>query len=459
VRPRTPHWSEGAAHEVEALLARAQGRRQSRLLTPAQVRACLEAAAAAQAGFAWVHGGESGDPRGSSTVCLCVATPRGVVVGLSAARAQDVSPARAWKEITGWERYDEALNRAQALRFGERAGPDRLLLPWAEAPPVKGPEAFLAAIAAEPASDEPRLVYADWLSEHGDPRGEFISVQCALASLPADAAQAQALRGREEALLAEHSLAWLRGLPGGVVHRFERGFVSMLRVTSPDAVAELGPFIEREGVWRLVLACPVPSSLVVAPWLSRLRVLEVWGHAGLSPQLLEQLLSGRDLQGLEALLLRDQQPLGEAGIRTLAERGGAVFSSLRQLQLENARLSAAQLAVLAGKRWFMQLDSLSLSNNPDLGPAGLEVLASRLKQVKTLRLDSVRGGNEGARALAASAQLRQLVWLSLDRNRISAEGASALLQSGALPSLRRLSIEGNPIGRALRQRLDARFLT
>jgi hypothetical protein len=198
---------------------------------------------------------------------------------------------------------------------------------------------------------------------------------------------------------------------------------------------------------------------VVAPWLSRLRVLEVWGHAGLSPQLLEQLLSGRDLQGLEALLLRDQQPLGEAGIRTLAERGGAVFSSLKQLQLENARLTAAQLAVLAGKRWFMQLDSLSLSNNPDLGPAGLEVLASRLKQVKTLRLDSVRAGNEGARALAASAQLGQLVWLSLDRNRISAEGASALLQSGALPSLRRLSIEGNPVGRALRQRLDARFLT
>jgi uncharacterized protein (TIGR02996 family) len=47
-------------------------------------------------------------------------------------------------------------------------------------------QAFLEAIAANLDDDAPRLLFADWLEEHGDPRGEFIRVQCALAGLPAD---------------------------------------------------------------------------------------------------------------------------------------------------------------------------------------------------------------------------------------------------------------------------------
>ena len=41
---------------------------------------------------------------------------------------------------------------------------------------------FLEAICATPQDDTPRLVYADWLDEHGDPaRAEFIRVQVELA--------------------------------------------------------------------------------------------------------------------------------------------------------------------------------------------------------------------------------------------------------------------------------------
>jgi uncharacterized protein (TIGR02996 family) len=43
-------------------------------------------------------------------------------------------------------------------------------------------DALFAAILADPADDAPRLVYADWLEEHGQPeRAEFIRVQCELA--------------------------------------------------------------------------------------------------------------------------------------------------------------------------------------------------------------------------------------------------------------------------------------
>ncbi len=37
---------------------------------------------------------------------------------------------------------------------------------------------FLKAIVEAPDDVAPRLVYADWLDEIGDPRGEFIRVQC-----------------------------------------------------------------------------------------------------------------------------------------------------------------------------------------------------------------------------------------------------------------------------------------
>lgn len=47
--------------------------------------------------------------------------------------------------------------------------------------------AFLAAIRAHPADDVARLVFADWLEEHGqEARAEFIRVQVELASLRAD---------------------------------------------------------------------------------------------------------------------------------------------------------------------------------------------------------------------------------------------------------------------------------
>lgn len=47
-------------------------------------------------------------------------------------------------------------------------------------------DAFLAAILESPDDDGPRLIFADYLEENGDPaRGEFIRIQCAIARLPA----------------------------------------------------------------------------------------------------------------------------------------------------------------------------------------------------------------------------------------------------------------------------------
>ena len=41
-------------------------------------------------------------------------------------------------------------------------------------------DALLRAVLLDPADDAPRLVYADWLDDQGDPeRAEFIRVSCA----------------------------------------------------------------------------------------------------------------------------------------------------------------------------------------------------------------------------------------------------------------------------------------
>ena len=46
-------------------------------------------------------------------------------------------------------------------------------------------DALLKAVCDHPDEDTPRLVFADWLHEHGEPdRAEFIRVQIEHAALP-----------------------------------------------------------------------------------------------------------------------------------------------------------------------------------------------------------------------------------------------------------------------------------
>jgi uncharacterized protein (TIGR02996 family) len=81
--------------------------------------------------------------------------------------------------------------------------------------------ALLRAVLADPGDDAPRLVYADWLEENGQPeRAEFIRVQCELARK-----RSPALRRRAALLLANHhdALAGPLAAPG-FRFRFRRGF-------------------------------------------------------------------------------------------------------------------------------------------------------------------------------------------------------------------------------------------
>src|SRR5262245_34933312 len=99
-------------------------------------------------------------------------------------------------------------------------------------------EAFLRAIADDLYDDAPRLVFADWLEDHGETeRAELIRVQCELEPMRDryEIDHAAELHRRQDELLKEHRKPWLGRMPKGwddwrtgADCEFRRGFVDVL---------------------------------------------------------------------------------------------------------------------------------------------------------------------------------------------------------------------------------------
>jgi uncharacterized protein (TIGR02996 family) len=140
--------------------------------------------------------------------------------------------------------------------------------------------AFLAKIIAEPADDLPRLVYADWLDERGDPRGEFIRVQVELAGYTAPcpgvadfaaslrtpgvcSCRSCALRRRERELLTGRGGDWSPS----------RGFVRGRR--HGWRLAESGPTVEWSDRTAVTFARGFVSSVTLswADWQRHWRAI------------------------------------------------------------------------------------------------------------------------------------------------------------------------------------------
>jgi uncharacterized protein (TIGR02996 family) len=97
---------------------------------------------------------------------------------------------------------------------------------------------LLAEVYAHPDEDGPRLVYADALAEAGDPRGEFIVLQCERARTGGAPSR------RERELLKGFERTWLGALEPVVLKsgvRYERGFVAACRYMSGRVDAAQAP--------------------------------------------------------------------------------------------------------------------------------------------------------------------------------------------------------------------------
>lgn len=129
---------------------------------------------------------------------------------------------------------------------------------------------FLAAIISAPDDDLPREIFADYLDERGDPRGEFVRVQVELAKrdIPPHPqrdgryTQTEALRRRERELYGGLGRRILNELPppineqgwsGGLTHCLRRGFVTNIFCTAADWSAHAD---------ALLAAAPIRGRLV-----------------------------------------------------------------------------------------------------------------------------------------------------------------------------------------------------
>ena len=160
-------------------------------------------------------------------------------------------------------------------RVPPRAAPPPL------APPATGlghVDALLREVYARPDADDARLVLADALLAHGDPRGELIALQLA-------AAADDRRHDRIEQLLREHARGWLGALREVTYRaRFERGFVARLELngrwtaTEPDwARHALDPMLATvEDLIPGRSVGPVYARFVTSPAMTALRRIEVF---------------------------------------------------------------------------------------------------------------------------------------------------------------------------------------
>jgi uncharacterized protein (TIGR02996 family) len=329
-------------------------------------------------------------------------------------------------------------------------------------------EPFVQEILANPDDDAPRLVFADWLEERGDPdetaRAEFIRVQVERSLLAGRDPRRAELAARESALLDAHQDAWLKPLPRWAQplgssffdpdpelrrYPFVRGFVSMVEAEVNAFVvgaSELWRVEPVTGLWTSLTDPGAMLRLAASPHLANLTALTLGDGSPIGPAGARGLGDSAYTNRLRRLSLGGQE-LGDAGVAALA--AASHLANLATLLLDENQISAAGVAELLASPRREHLTALGLSRN-GLGTAGARALADLRELARLTKLDL--GANDldddAATALAGSASLRNLTVLDLSGNAIGDAGVAALAASPYLANLRVLALQDNPIGDA-----------
>jgi len=367
--------------------------------------------------------------------------------------------------------------------------------------------AFLRSIQETPEDDAPRLVYADWLDDHGDAeRADFIRTQCRLEAMPRDAPGRSALRMREADLLRRHRSEWLGPWDSRSNEAvFRRGFLDAFHVGTNFGVGlsslapALSPYhdltrtfafqanrlaeslvpllagalpclkrvacencfrgnalVESMAAWPscglselVVRRCEVGSAgvsrLAQAPWLASLRLLDLRDNL-VGHDALTSLLLRPQLRGLESLAITaGREFTGRALVALLSNH----LVALRRLRMQRPPL----VGVGFGDQGAIDDDGLSLL-----------IRSPALVRFSSLELLSQHVGDAGVQALAASPHARGLTTLNLRDNRIGDAGLAAVAGSPHLANLTCLDLSA-AIGQGLftldgvRRLADSPFLS
>lgn len=295
-------------------------------------------------------------------------------------------------------------------------------------------DALLAAVCDAPDDDLPRLVYADWCDENGDPdRAEFIRTQIEIAK-GAKGKKLAKLQAREQELLEENLVNWTAPL-GEFIDayyadpiRYHRGFAEDI-CTHCSTLPESGDELFRLAPIRRLHITDADeyTNLAQCSHLIRIRALDLTSAPLDHIRGTGDLFRSQYLADLEKLVVRggglDGEPFDLEGMSFLVR--SKYFTRLRVLDLgENLifqYLDAAERhatsEILAGMGSFHSLAELRL-DQLWMSESIIVELASQpwLSRIRRLDLHRNHAGDIGGRALAESPHLENIEHLDLRNN-------------------------------------------
>jgi uncharacterized protein (TIGR02996 family) len=193
---------------------------------------------------------------------------------------------------------------------------------------------------------------------------------------------------------------------------------------------------------------------LAAPRFIGLRRLELGGNA-VGPLAAVQIAASDRLPALELLGLEGNR----VGGPRLPAVGPAVLLRVAVLDLSRNNLTPDGLELVLSGRESAGVRELDLSQNDELGDAGVGVLAESplTAGLHTLRLARVNLTDAGLASLAGSPHVVRLAALDVSNNPLGDDGFRALLDSRSMPALKRLAYSELSASPWMQQRLRMRL--
>lgn len=305
--------------------------------------------------------------------------------------------------------------------------------------------AFLDAIRETPDDDTPRLIFADWLDDHGqEARAEFIRLHVAWCREPDETLKPRLLAAWEAAGLRDDTGVYDRGFPA--VAWFE-DFEHVAR--------EAEPTFRTHPIRVMYLHQDSTYGDDTSPW-QRVREAATWlrGLVGLGcdsngwPQAQQVFLTLPELAGLEMLDFHGCYRFDTPGAEAIAN--ATHLTNLRVLDLCGCQIGDEGLEALANAPHLGGLHSLRLGVDHDdsdnaLSARGVAALTRSpyLRHLTQLSLNCNGIGDVGLGELLQWPHLANLTELDLGCCHLNEAGLLRLAQAPTLTNLRRLDLSVN----------------
>lgn len=347
--------------------------------------------------------------------------------------------------------------------------------------------ALLAAIAADPDDDTPRLVYADFLDEKGGEldiaRAAFIRAQIELTK-PAqkgDSKRRRELLSTAKKLHKQYGKVWIDPVFDALgtkkekfwrevgYDEWDRGFRDWLYFDSPaafrDQVAAVRALTPITTVSLKKFSDADVSKLLEMEELRTLRRLTLFGNGrrptdmSIGDDTLAALAACPNLARLEHLDLT-QNRVTTAGVRAVAH--SPVLTRLTKLNLYGNEVSDATYEMLVASPLGGRLTHWEVNGHSGVTDAAARALAkaTHLTHIRAISFSNTGITDAGVEALAKAEQLSGVTELNFRNTNLSHRAAMAVAKSPVFANLERLNFVKTWINgfgaKALR---DSKYLT